>query len=49
MDEFAGRHNQRKLDTELTMISMFQRMVGKRLLYRELPYGLLAGRMRVAE
>ena len=49
VDEFAGRHNQRKLDTELTMIIMYQRMVGKRLTYRELAYGLLAGRMRVAE
>lgn len=36
VDEFAGRHNQRSLDTEVQMRSMAQRMVGKRLSYNGL-------------
>ena len=36
INEFAGRHNIRDLDTELRMIVMFQPMVGKVLPYRTL-------------
>ena len=48
VDEFAGRHNQRKLDTELQMILMVQLMVGKRLRYRDLAVGKHEGRVRMA-
>ncbi len=36
VDEFAGRHNQRPLDTEVQMASMVQGMDGKRLRYEDL-------------
>ncbi len=49
VDEFAGRHNQRKLDTELQMAIMVQLMVGKRLRYKVLAVGKHEGRVRVAE
>ena len=49
VDEFAGRHNQRTLDTEVQMSSMAQRMVGKRLRYRDVAIGKGAGSVRVAQ
>ena len=36
MTEFAGRHNNRSLDTERQMQRIAGGMVGKRLKYREL-------------
>ena len=36
VNEFAGRHNQRSLDTIDQMSAMTRRMVGKRLRYRDL-------------
>ena len=36
VDEFAGRHNLRPLDTELRMIVMVQQMAGKVLRFRTL-------------
>ena len=36
VDEFAGRHNQRKADTIDQMGAMVRGMDGKRLRYREL-------------
>jgi transposase-like protein len=49
VDEFVGRHNMRRLDTELQMIMMVQLMVGKRLRYKDLAVGKHEGRVRVAE
>ena len=39
VNEFAGRHNQRDLDTEMQMRLMVQGMVGKRLRYKDLAVG----------
>ena len=36
VDEFAGRHNLRDLDTIQIMEHIVARMIGKRLMYREL-------------
>ena len=36
VSEFAGRHNQRSLDTTEQMRSVARGLVGKRLQYREL-------------
>lgn len=36
MNEFAGRHNVRPLDTEEQMIALVQGMDGKRLRYSDL-------------
>ena len=36
VDEFAGRHNQRALDTIDQMAAMVQSMDGKRLRYKDL-------------
>ena len=49
IDEFAGRHNQRKMDTEVQMVMLVQQMVGRRLHYRELAVGKGEGRVRMAE
>ena len=49
VDEFAGRHNQRPLDTEVQMRLMAQGMVGKRLHYRDLKVGKEHGDVRVAQ
>ena len=37
--EFSGRHNVRETDTADQMVGMAQRMVGKRLTYRDLIAG----------
>ena len=39
IDEFAGRYNQRPLDTEVQMRMMARGMVGKCLHYRDLEVG----------
>ena len=49
IDEFAGQHNQRKMDTEVQMVMLVQQMVGRRLHYRELAVGKGEGRVRMAE
>ena len=45
--EFAGRHNDRPLDTLGQMAAMVRRMEGKRLKYRDLAKG--NGRQAMAE
>lgn len=47
VDEFAGRHNQRPMDTAVQMRMMAQGMVGKRLHYRDLKVGEKHGDVRV--
>ena len=49
IDEFAGRYNQRPLDTEVQMRMMAQGIVGKRLHYRDLIVGEIEGDIRVAQ
>ena len=49
IDEFAGRYNQRPLDTEVQMRMMAQGMVGKRLYHRDLRVGEEHGDVRVAQ
>ena len=39
VNEFAGRHNQRSLDTELQMRIMAQGLVGRQLRYKDLAVG----------
>ena len=49
VDEFAGRHNQRRVDTEVQMRGMPLMMVGKRLRSRDVAVGKGAGSIRVAQ
>ena len=49
VNEFSGRHNVRSLDTVVQLRIMHQRMVGRRLRYKDLAVGKRGGHVRVAQ